>query len=316
MAVTTYYFSLNASSAPSSTVYVFVSSNLSSTPTKASLVSGQAYLRTTASTYSSLASPVYVWLSSNSSSYVDSGLAFANGRKYATMSTSTTSSNAPLNTVATTAGTNKIDQLEIDNYVYDIDLPVDATPVVASVQTNKYKAPTSSEGSTYDVGSNGQVLTSNGTTCYWATPSGGSALITSSDVSEERISVPSTMKILKVMVPICWNASGDGGYGVKMYIHYSNGGTSFINVQYPSTGREQDYCTYKEFEIVKGSTYGTTINYLGKVIEHNDEEREHQVSVYNLARSGGYIDQFYIDPNLAENTFDDDQVQVYYQIFE
>ena len=73
MAVTTYYFSLNASSAPSSTVYVFVSSNLSSTPTKASLVSGQAYLRTTASTYSSLASPVYVWLSSNSSSYVDAG---------------------------------------------------------------------------------------------------------------------------------------------------------------------------------------------------------------------------------------------------
>lgn len=315
MAVTTYYFSLNASSAPSSTVYVFVSSNLSSTPTKASLVSGQAYLRTTASTYSSLASPVYIWLSSNSSSYVDSGLAFANGRKYATMSTSTTSSNAPLNTVATTVGTNKIDQLEIDNYVYDIDLPVDATPVVASVQTNKFLAPTSSGGSTYGAGSNGQVLTSNGTTHYWATPSGGGGLTVSSDVSEERILVPSTMKILKVMVPISWNADGGGGTDVDLYVHFSNGGVNYTNVQATSSGREIHYCTYKEFEITKGYQYSSGRYYLVKVTEHNDEETKDQISTYSLYTTG-YIDQFYIDPNLAKNTFDDDQVQVYYQIFE
>lgn len=52
-----------------------------------------------------------------------------------------------------------------------------ATDVVVnngnSVQTNKVLAPTTSGGSTYGAGSNGQVLTSNGTNAYWANASGG-----------------------------------------------------------------------------------------------------------------------------------------------
>lgn len=52
-----------------------------------------------------------------------------------------------------------------------------ATDVVVnngnSVQTNKVLAPTTSGGSTYGAGSNGQVLMSNGTGAYWANASGG-----------------------------------------------------------------------------------------------------------------------------------------------
>ena len=47
----------------------------------------------------------------------------------------------------------------------------------AGVYTNKLVVPTTSGGSTYGVGSAGQVLTSNGTTSYWATPSSGGSTI-------------------------------------------------------------------------------------------------------------------------------------------
>ena len=78
----------------------------------------------------------------------------------------------------------KIDQLTIGSTSYDIDLPPDATPSIASltvsgttdVSAGTLKAktiniPTSSGGSTYGPGSSGQVLKSNGTTVYWASDS-------------------------------------------------------------------------------------------------------------------------------------------------
>lgn len=37
-----------------------------------------------------------------------------------------------------------------------------------TMKTNKISAPTTSGGSTYGVGTNGQILKSNGTTVYWA----------------------------------------------------------------------------------------------------------------------------------------------------
>ena len=61
----------------------------------------------------------------------------------------------------------KIDQLKIGDTSYDIDLPIDATPVVASLQTSKILIPTSSGGTTFGVGADGKVLKSNGTTVYW-----------------------------------------------------------------------------------------------------------------------------------------------------
>ena len=52
-----------------------------------------------------------------------------------------------------------------------------ATDVVVNngnyVQTNKVLAPTTSGGSTYGAGSNGQVLTSSGSGTYWETPNAG-----------------------------------------------------------------------------------------------------------------------------------------------
>ena len=60
----------------------------------------------------------------------------------------------------------KIDQLKIGTDLYDIDLPPDAEAVIASLQTNKIKVPTTSGGSSYGIGSNGQVIKSNGTTVY------------------------------------------------------------------------------------------------------------------------------------------------------
>lgn len=60
----------------------------------------------------------------------------------------------------------KIDQLKIGDTSYDIDLPIDATPVVASLQTSKILIPTSSGGTTFGVGADGKVLKSNGTTVY------------------------------------------------------------------------------------------------------------------------------------------------------
>jgi hypothetical protein len=65
----------------------------------------------------------------------------------------------------------KIDQLKLkdaqgNDVLYDIDLPPDAEAVIAYLQTNKIKVPTISGGSLYGVGSNGQVIKSNGTTVY------------------------------------------------------------------------------------------------------------------------------------------------------
>ena len=45
-----------------------------------------------------------------------------------------------------------------------------------SVKTNKILAPTSSGGSTYGVGTTGQVLKSNGSNAYWADEAGGTAI--------------------------------------------------------------------------------------------------------------------------------------------
>lgn len=42
-----------------------------------------------------------------------------------------------------------------------------------SLKTNKVLAPTTSGGSTYGAGTNGQALMSNGTNTYWGTVSGG-----------------------------------------------------------------------------------------------------------------------------------------------
>ena len=80
----------------------------------------------------------------------------------------------------------KIDSLKIGSTSYDIDLPPDATPSIASltvsgttdVSAGTLKAktlniPTTSGGSTYGPGSSGQILTSNGTTVYWANASSG-----------------------------------------------------------------------------------------------------------------------------------------------
>ena len=46
------------------------------------------------------------------------------------------------------------------------------------VKTNKIEAPTSSGGSTYGAGSNGQVLKSNGTNVYWSDESTPTAITT------------------------------------------------------------------------------------------------------------------------------------------
>ena len=86
----------------------------------------------------------------------------------------------------------KIDRLTINGTSYDIDLPVDATPSIASLTTSSgvtvggtadvsggtlklktINAPTSSGGTTYGAGSSGQVLKSNGSTVYWGSSSGG-----------------------------------------------------------------------------------------------------------------------------------------------
>ena len=55
-----------------------------------------------------------------------------------------------------------------------------ATDVTVSggqvLQTNKIKLPTSSGGTTYGTGTNGQILKSNGTTVYWADDSNATAI--------------------------------------------------------------------------------------------------------------------------------------------
>ena len=225
----------------------------------------------------------------------------------------------------------KIDQIKIGNTSWDIDLPPDAAPSIASITTsgNATIGGTISEGGTTLANkylgktakaADADKLDGNDSTYYLNYNNLSNkptipTIETDSDVSEERISVPSTMKILKVMVPISWNAGGDGGTDVDLYIHFSNGGANYINVQATSTGREIHYCSYKEFEITKGYQNSSGRYYLVKVTEHDDEETIDQISTYSLYTTG-YIDQFYIDPNLAKNTFDDDQVQVYYQIFE
>ena len=50
------------------------------------------------------------------------------------------------------------------------------------VKTNKVEAPTSSGGNTYGVGSSGQVLTSNGSSVYWATPTANPESITNNEI--------------------------------------------------------------------------------------------------------------------------------------
>ena len=45
-----------------------------------------------------------------------------------------------------------------------------------TLQTKKIKLPTTSGGSTYGTGSNGQVIKSNGTTVYWANADAGTAI--------------------------------------------------------------------------------------------------------------------------------------------
>lgn len=91
----------------------------------------------------------------------------------------------------------KIDQIQIGSTSYDIDLPPDASPSIASLTvsgttdvsagTLKLKtvnAPTSSGGSTYGPGTSGYILTSNGTTTYWgAAPAGPSTYLKTASTS-------------------------------------------------------------------------------------------------------------------------------------
>lgn len=83
----------------------------------------------------------------------------------------------------------KIDQLKIGTTSYDIDLPPDATPVVASLETTKLKVPTTSGSSTCGVGSNGQVIKSNGTTVYWASDNNSDTKATQTITTSSNTSV-------------------------------------------------------------------------------------------------------------------------------
>ena len=83
----------------------------------------------------------------------------------------------------------KIDQIEINGFTYDIDLPPDATPSIAgltvsgnvsvagadvssgTLKLNVLQAKTGSSATTYGVGTSGQVLKSNGTNAYWGSDS-------------------------------------------------------------------------------------------------------------------------------------------------
>ena len=49
------------------------------------------------------------------------------------------------------------------------DASVTGTNYATKVQTNVLNAPTTSGGTTYGVGTSGQVLMTNGTTVYWGT---------------------------------------------------------------------------------------------------------------------------------------------------
>ena len=49
------------------------------------------------------------------------------------------------------------------------NLRVTDTAYASSVQLSIVRAPTSSNATTYGPGTNGQVLKSNGTSCYWGT---------------------------------------------------------------------------------------------------------------------------------------------------
>ena len=62
---------------------------------------------------------------------------------------------------------------------FDTDVTVNAGK---AFQLNKVSAPTTSGGSTYGNGSNGQILKSNGTTVYWGDDSGSIESITNNEI--------------------------------------------------------------------------------------------------------------------------------------
>jgi hypothetical protein len=98
------------------------------------------------------------------------------GSKVAQTNTTTSSDYRVLlsgsaNDTTTTEGANKSGNLTFNPSTKELEIAAGG-----HIKTNGFYAPTTSGGSTYGAGTSGQVLTSNGTTTYWADAPAGAVV--------------------------------------------------------------------------------------------------------------------------------------------
>lgn len=86
----------------------------------------------------------------------------------------------------------------------------------AGVYTNKVYIPTASGGSTYGLGSAGQVLTSNGSTVYWSTPSSSSSTSQYITIDTNKVVIGADSTASTYGTAVGDNATASGSYATAI----------------------------------------------------------------------------------------------------
>lgn len=118
---------------------------------------------------------------------------------------------------------------QLNDSVVSGNLRVTDETLTDTLQATKIKVPTTSGGTTYGVGSNGQVIKSNGTSSYWSDDSGNTTYTLDRNGENVRLT-PSSGTAQNVSLSSLINGLGEGTSPAQAndyaVVQYAGGGTS------------------------------------------------------------------------------------------